>query len=66
MPISLEFWELGCPKRGDTHITITTALNPHPAFAILEWRRELEPKCLPQFFLGLANLPIATFDIVKF
>ena len=21
MPISLEFWESGCPKRGDAHIT---------------------------------------------
>ena len=25
MPISLEFWERGCPKRGDAHITVTAA-----------------------------------------
>ena len=23
MPISLGFWEWGCPKRGDAHITVT-------------------------------------------
>ena len=25
MPISLGFWEWGCPKRGDAHITVTPA-----------------------------------------
>ena len=23
MPTSLRFWEWGCPKRGDAHITVT-------------------------------------------
>ena len=27
MPISLEFWESGCPKRGDAHITVTEGLS---------------------------------------
>jgi len=27
MPISLEFWERGCPKRGDAHITVTGGLS---------------------------------------
>ena len=27
MPISLEFWEWGCPKRWDAHITVTGGLS---------------------------------------
>ena len=27
MPISLKFWESGCPKRGDAHITVTEGLS---------------------------------------
>ena len=28
MPISLGFWEWGCPKRGNAHNTVTSALFP--------------------------------------
>ena len=27
MPISLGFWEWGCPKRGDAHTTVTAPLK---------------------------------------
>ena len=29
MPITLLFWEWGCPKRGDAHITVTAQCPPH-------------------------------------
>ena len=28
MPISLGFWEWGCPKRVDAHITVTAPQGP--------------------------------------
>ena len=61
MPISLGFWEWGSPKRGDAHITVT----PVPVFATLETMRELEPKCVPQLFLGLllGDVPVSYWPI---
>ena len=32
MPISLGFWEGGCPKRGDAHITVTMLKKSGPSF----------------------------------
>ena len=35
MPISLGFWEWGCPKRGGAHITVTPGSKLIPrAFAV--------------------------------
>ena len=30
MPISLGFWEWGCPKCGDAHITVTVVFAKGP------------------------------------
>ena len=32
MPISLGFWEWGCPKRGDAHITVTAMKKSGASF----------------------------------
>ena len=35
MPISLGFWEWGCPKRGDAHVTVTPTCVPQMSLGSL-------------------------------
>ena len=68
MPISLEFWELGCPKRGDAHITLTTALNPHPALATFRKEKRTGVEMRPAIFSGIdqfANSPRSLIRFIK-
>ena len=51
--MSLGFWEWGCSKRGDTHITVT----PHSRNC-----KGNEYKLLAQRFLGLFGRSSVTYD----